>query len=72
MEDERKTTYSVRTTLTALRYRDGESNLVSIPCGAVITVKGQLEEFGLVEVQHEKETLAVYSRDIAERAERIG
>ena len=61
MDDQRSTTYTVRTTLTAVKHRDGGSKLVSIPRGAVITVKGRLNEFGVVEVQHETETLAVYT-----------
>lgn len=63
--------YVVHTRITAVKYRqDGGSRFVTIPPGAAIVVKGQLKEFDIVEIEYEEEILAVFSRDIVERAER--
>jgi hypothetical protein len=69
MEDERSgSRYVVHTNITAIKYRqDGGSRFVTIPRGAVITVKGILKQFGVIEIHYEGETLSVFSRDIGER-----
>jgi|HubBroStandDraft_1064217.scaffolds.fasta_scaffold935200_2 hypothetical protein len=62
------TYYVVHTNITAVKYlQDGVSRFVTIPPGAVIAVQS-VKAFGVMEVVYEGETLAVFSRDIAERA----
>lgn len=64
--------YRVRTPLVAVRSGgDGTFRFVSIESGAVITVKGQIQHTGLVEIHYEGETVAAFMRDIQDRCERI-
>jgi len=62
------TYFVVHTNITAVKYlQEGVSRFVTIPPGAVIAVHS-VKAFGVMEVLYEGETLAVFSRDIAERA----
>jgi hypothetical protein len=64
------TYYVVHTNITAVKYlQDGVSRFVTIPPGAVIAVQS-VKAFGVMEVVYEGETLAVFSRDIEERADK--
>ena len=50
---------------------DGCVQFVAIPRGSVMLVFGSLAPFGLVDVEYEGKRLAVWCRDIEERAEEL-
>jgi hypothetical protein len=53
------------------RENDGSAQFVAIPRGATMLVFGNLQSFGLVDVECEGQRLAVFRRDIEERAEKV-
>lgn len=64
--------YRVRMPFVAVRSGgDGTFRFVSIEAGTVITVKGQTQHSGLVEIHYGGETVAAFMRDIEDRCERI-
>jgi hypothetical protein len=67
-----KLDYRVHTAITASKHvSGGGSRFVTIPRGSVITVTGTPKEFDLVDIECQGETLAVFDRDIKERAEEV-
>lgn len=64
--------YRVHATLTALKYAsNGHSRFVTIPRGSVIAIQGTRKQFSLVEIEWDGEALAVFNRDLEERAEEL-
>ncbi|HLG98249.1 MAG TPA: hypothetical protein VKX49_18180 [Bryobacteraceae bacterium] len=71
-EQSTTTVYRVHTPLVAQEKEgDGHLRFVAIPRGSMMYVPGKLESFGFVDVQCDGKTLAVFSRDIRERAEKV-
>jgi uncharacterized lipoprotein YbaY len=70
-ETPRSLGYRVHADITALKYVSGRLRFITIPRGSVITVSGTPKEFDLVDVEWQGETLAVFERDIRERAEEV-
>jgi hypothetical protein len=63
--------YLVKTSLTAVyRRNDGTSEFVKLEPGTVFTIRGP-ERSGLVNVIHQGRIVAVFMRDVQERAARI-
>jgi len=54
------------------RQDDGGARFIAIPRGSVVLVDGNVGSLGLVDVQYKGKRLAVYRRDIEERAEKMG
>ena len=64
--------YRVRMPFVAVRSGgDGTFRFVSIEAGAVITLKGQTQHSGLVEIHYAGETVAAFMRDIQDRCEPV-
>ena len=63
--------YRVHTPLVAQRQTDGRAEYVAIPRGSMMLVPEKEGDLGLVDVEYEGRTLAVYRRDIDERADRV-
>ena len=63
--------YRVHTPLVAQRQKDGRAEYVAIPRGSMMLVPDKQTQFGLVDVEFDGRTLAVYRRDIEERADRM-
>ena len=72
MQDDPKTSvYRVQTPLVAQAHQDdGRSEFIAIPRGSVMLVSGNLGSLGLVDVEYRGKRLAVYRRDIEERADK--
>ena len=73
MPDEPTTSvYRVHTPLVAQSVQtDGRARFVAIPRGSIILVSGILGSGGLIDVQCDGARLAVFRRDIEERAEKL-
>jgi hypothetical protein len=63
--------YRVHTPLVAQRQTDGRAEYMAIPRGSMMLVPDEEGDFDLVDVEYEGKTLAVYRRDIDERAQRM-
>ncbi len=50
---------------------DGRSRFVAIPRGSVMLVLGMPQLRGLVDIEYDGQRLAVFSRDIEERAHKL-
>ena len=71
-EEQRGSHYVVRKTIRAVKYiQAGGSKFVMIPQGAEIFVVGVSNQFGIVEVRYQGETLVVFHGDIAKYAQRM-
>lgn len=72
-EDLKTSVYRVHTPLMAQAHQDdGRAQFIAIPRGSVVLVAGNAGHLGLVDVEYKGKTLAVYRRDIEERAEKVG
>jgi len=72
-EDPKTSVYRVHTPLMAqARQDDGGARFIAIPRGSVVLVDGNVGSLGLVDVEYKGKRLAVYRRDIEERAEKMG
>lgn len=54
------------------RQDEGPAQFIAIPRGSVVLVDGNSGPLGLVDVEYKGKRLAVYRRDIEERAEKVG
>ena len=64
--------YRVHTPLMGqARQDDGRAEFIAIPRGSVVLVDGNAGALGLVDVEYKGKRLAVYRRDIEERAEKV-
>ena len=64
--------YRVRTPFVAVRPAgDGHFRFVTLYSGSVVTIAGDVQRSGLVDIMHEDHVLAAFMRDIQERAERV-
>jgi len=71
--DPRTSVYRVHTPLMAqARQDEGLAQFIAIPRGSVVLVDGNAGPLGLVDVEYKGKRLAVYRRDIEERAEKVG
>ncbi len=69
-EAEQQKTYCVVEPMMAVKYsQQSKSNFVTIPRGAVITIRRELTQIGVIEVDCDGETLAVFTRDLDGRVE---
>ena len=65
-------TYRVLKPLLAIRHEPGAATvLLTIAPGSLITMKGEVEETGFVDVLYEGRVVKVYLRDIEESADRV-
>ena len=72
-EGSKTSVYRVHTPLMAqARQDDGRSRFIAIPRGSVVVVAGNAGPLGLVDVEYKGKRLAVYHRDIEERAQKMG
>ena len=71
-EDPKTSVYRVHTPLVAQTLQsDGRARFVAIPRGSIMHVFGALESGSLVDVRCDGVQLAVFQRDIEERAEKL-
>lgn len=54
------------------RQDGGRAQFIAIPRGSVVVVAGNAGPLGLVDVDYNGKKLAVYRRDIEERAQKMG
>ena len=73
MQEGTKTSaYRVHTPLVAqARQDDGRAEFIAIPRGSVMLVSGSEGSLSLVDVEYKGKRLAVYRRDIEERADKM-
>ena len=65
-------TYRVLKPLLAIRHEPGEAAVfITIAPGSLITLEGEVEETGFVDVLYEGRVVKVYMRDIEGGAERV-
>ena len=50
---------------------NGRMQFVTVPAGAILELVGELQQSGLIDVHFEGRVVAMFLRDIEERAERI-
>ncbi|HTS48083.1 MAG TPA: hypothetical protein VMH05_09065 [Bryobacteraceae bacterium] len=53
------------------QHGDGRAQFIAIPRGSVVLVAGNAGPLGLVDVEYKGKRLAVYRRDIEERAQKV-
>jgi hypothetical protein len=71
-EGPKTSVYRVHTPLvTQARQDGGRTEFMAIPRGSLMLVSGDLGSLGLVDVEYKGKRLAVYRRDIEERAEKM-
>jgi len=64
--------YHVRESLSAvLKEPAGSIAFMTIDAGSIITVKGDVQEFGFVEANYGGEEVLVFMRDLEVRADRV-
>jgi hypothetical protein len=63
--------YVVHTDIRAVKYKQGDSQFVTIPRGAVIRMRRRFKGSDIVEVQFDGGPLWALGRDFSERAERV-
>lgn len=65
-------TYRVREPFLAVRDEPPKRfGFVTLSPGAIITIKGEVQQSGLVDVLHDGEVVAAFMRDIQTRAELV-